>query len=171
MRIAWIVLALAACGPKVSPQPARIDEDLGAHDQPATTDEAPEAAARPVAPAGKGARTGTIARDRLEAVLAQGLPLFLRQFEVAPKKRGERFVGWQVVQIDPNSSLAEVDVAPGDVLLSINGKPLSRPEELMAVWDALRGENAIEAKLWRGDAQLILRFQIEPQVAPSAPKP
>src|SRR5689334_17732811 len=36
------------------------------------------------APPGKGLRTGTIARDRLIAVLDAGPAVFLRQFEVTP---------------------------------------------------------------------------------------
>ena len=159
-----IALALAACGPKVSPGPVSYDEDL-----PSTAPAAPAvselAKPRPVAPPGKGARTGTIARDRLIAILNAGPGTFLRQLEVAPKLEGERFVGWQLVQlVDQGSPLYDVDLVPGDVLLALNGNPISRPDQLQTVWDSLRTANEVTAQLWRGDTQLTLAFAIEPRL-------
>lgn len=167
-----IVMALVAlmappgCGPKVSPAPPSFDEDLGPRrvaDVP--PDDPLLVAERPLAPAGKGLRSGTIARDRLLAVLDAGPPSFLRQLEVAPRMSGERFVGWELVQlVDPKSPLIEVDVAPGDVLLTINGKQVSRPDQLQLVWDSLRTANELTAQLWRGAGKLTLEFAIEPRL-------
>jgi S1-C subfamily serine protease len=79
---------------------------------------------------------------------------------------GNRFVGWQLVQLlDRKGPLVGVDVVPGDVLLAVNGKPLSRPDQLQVVWDSLRTANAISAELWRGNAKLELSFTIDPPVA------
>jgi hypothetical protein len=163
-----IALMLAvACGPKVDPQRPGVDEDLPREQtvsQPAT----PAAVApRPEAPAGKGMRTGRIERARLIAVLDHGPGEFLRQLEVTPHMEGDRFVGWQLVQlIDRAGPLADVDVVPGDVLLAVNGQPLSRPDQLQTVWDSLRGANEVVADLWRGNAKLQLRFAIEPRAGP-----
>jgi len=163
------VMALAwACGPKVSSTPRTIDDDL---EPRATASVAPAEPAQPsdeqrvVAPPGKGLRTGTIARARLVAVLDAGPATFLRQLEVAPRLSGDRFVGWQLVQLlDHSGPLHDVDLVPGDVLLAINGKPLSRPEQLQTVWDSLRTANEVTAQLWRGDGKLELHFTIEPPV-------
>jgi S1-C subfamily serine protease len=173
MRAVWLAivmvlmaLAPAGCGPKVSPAPPAFDEDLG----PRRVADVPPgdpllAAERPIAPAGKGLRTGTIARDRLLAVLDAGPPSFLRQLEVAPKMSGERFVGWELVQlVDARSPLFDVDVVPGDVLLTINGKQISRPDQLQTVWDSLRTANELTAQLWRGTGKLTLEFAIEPRL-------
>jgi type II secretory pathway component PulC len=120
---------------------------------------------RSVAPPGKGARTGTIARDRLLAVLNAGPGSFLRQFEVTARLAGERFVGWQLVQLlDRAGPLTTVDLLSGDVLLAINGNRLSRPDELQTMWDSLRTANQLNAHLWRGDMKFDLHFTIEPQV-------
>jgi S1-C subfamily serine protease len=51
---------------------------------------------------------------------------------------------------------------PGDVLLAINGKPVSRPDQLQALWDSLRTANEVAAQLSRGDLALELRFAIDP---------
>jgi S1-C subfamily serine protease len=174
MRLAVVpALLLLACGPKVEPRSAAsFDEDLPRQETaPAGDSTAPivEAAPRPVAAPGKGLRTGTIARDKLIAVLDAGPGMFLRQMELAPKLSGERFVGWELVQvIDHAGPLHDVDLVPGDVLLAVNGKPLSRPDQLQTVWDSLRTSNSLSAQLWRGDAQFQLEFAIDPPVAPLA---
>lgn len=164
--VAAAALALAACAPKVAPAPPSFDEDL----PPRRVSDVPPGdpllvAERPVAPPGQGLRTGTIARARLVAVLDAGPPSFLRQLEVAPKLQGDRFIGWELVQlVDRGSPLYDVDVAPGDVLLSVNGRQLSRPDQLQALWDSLRTANEVTAQLWRGGAKLELAFAIEPRL-------
>lgn len=169
---ALLCLALLACGPKVDPQNPSFDDDLGGKREApngATTAATPQAAPaapapeRPVAPVGKGLRSGTIERARLVAVLDSGPGAFLRQLEVTPRMDGERFVGWQLVQlIDRTGPLVDIDVAPGDVLLAINGKPISRPDQLETVWESLRTANELDADLWRGKDKLRLSFTIDP---------
>ena len=169
MRPALLALLLAACGPKVSTQPSTFDEELGSRRTAAAAEEPAGEPARPVAAPGKGLRTGTIARDRLIAVLDAGPATFLRQVEVTPRMNGDRFVGWQLVQLlDRSGPLVDVDVVPGDVLLAINGKPLSRPDQLQTVWDSLRTANSVTAQLWRGEAKFALEFAVEPPVATPA---
>ncbi len=164
LLLSMVFIPWAACAPKVATTPSTLDEDLGARARPADP-QAPVVAERPLAPPGKGMRSGTISRQRLIAVLDAGPGTFLRQLEVAPKKTGERFVGWELVQLlDRMSPLFDVDVVPGDVLLAINGKPVSRPDQLQTVWDSLRTANQLTAQLWRGDTQLTLEFAIEPQL-------
>jgi type II secretory pathway component PulC len=166
MRAGLLALVALACGPKVSNAPRAIDDDLEARETAAAVQAAaPSGAPRVVAPPGKGLRTGTIARDRLVATLDAGPAMFLRQLEVAPHMAGDRFVGWQLVQlIDHTGPLHDLDLVPGDVLLAINGKPLARPEQLQTVWDSLRTANEIAAQMWRGAGKLELRFTIEPPV-------
>ena len=173
MRAALLALLIAACGPKSEPKGpgTGFDEDLGAKPV-ATETAAPAEVVRPEAPAGKGERTGTIARAKLLAVLDGGPGNFLRQIEISPRMDGQRFVGWQLVQVvDHTGPLHDVDVAPGDVLLAINGKPLSRPDQLQTVWDGLRTANTLTAQLWRGNAKFELQFAIDPPVTSPAPAP
>jgi len=153
---------LVACAPKVQPK-TPVDEDLS-NAQVAPAEQAPQAP-RTEAPAGKGLRTGTIDRAKLVAVLDSGPGMFLRELEVTPRMDGDRFVGWQLVQLlDHQSPLVDVDVVPGDVLLAINGQPLSRPDQLQTLWDSLRTANELTADLWRGPGKVTLRFAIQPIV-------
>lgn len=164
MRRALLCLTLAACGPKVDPNQPAFVSDLDEREKPAAPAPAVDSP-RPVAPPGKGLRTGTIERARLIAVLDSGPGAFLRQLEVTPRMDGQRFVGWQLVQlIDQAGPLHDIDVVPGDVLLAVNGKPISRPDQLQTVWDSLRTANELDADLWRGNAKLTLSFAIEPKV-------
>jgi len=171
MRVALLAL-LVACGPKVQPaNPSPFDEDVAQHkaDEPiANTVPNEVAMERPVAPPGKGLRTGTITRDRLIAVLDAGPGPFLNQFEVTARMSGDRFVGWELVQLlKPNNTtnmLYDIDLVPGDVLLTINGKPISRPDQLQTVWDSLRTANEVVAELWRGKTALKLDFLVEPRL-------
>lgn len=157
---------LAACAPRVAVPPPSFEEEL----EPRRVADVPPddpliAAPRPEVPAGHRARTGTIARARLDAVLDAGPPAFLRQLEVAPRMAGERFIGWELVQlVDRQSPLASVDVRPGDVLLSVNRQQISRPDQLRALWDSLRAANELTAQLWRGAGKLELAFAIEPRL-------
>ncbi len=153
-------LALVACGLKADPQSPAFDRDLESSPAVAPT------ASRPAPPPAVGhVRTGTIDRARLVAVLDSGPGVFLRQLEVTPQMDGDRFVGWQLVQLlDTTGPLTALDVAPGDVLLAVNGQPLSRPDQLQAVWDSLRTANRLDAELARGNATLHLAFDIEPKL-------
>jgi S1-C subfamily serine protease len=171
MRAGLLALAVLSCAPKVSTAPRPLDQDLDVAAGQTASEAAVAPAAGPsgppraVAPPGKGLRTGTITRAHLLAVLDAGPATFLRQLEVAPHMSGDRFVGWQLVQLlDHTGPLHDVDLLPGDVLLAVNGKPLSRPEQLQVLWDSLRTANAVTAQLWRGSQQLELRFSIDPPV-------
>ncbi len=151
MRALLCLAFLGACGPKVDPKSPELDEDI----QSRTTESAPKPVEqpRPEAPPGKGLRTGTIERVRgwSRCCSTPVLRAFLRQLEVTPRMNGNRFVGWQLVQvIDRTGPLVDVDVVPGDVLLAVNGKPLSRPDQLQSV-DSLRTANELRAQLWRGE--------------------
>jgi len=170
MRAGLLALVVLACSPRTPTTPRAYDDDLEPRAAPVAAPAAQPEAPRPVAPPGKGLRTGTIARAHLVAVLDAGPGMFLRQLEVAPHLAGDRFIGWQLVQLlDRTGPLHDVDLVPGDVLLAVNGKSVSRPEQLQSLWDSLRTANDVTAQLWRGSQKLELRFAIDPPVASPAP--
>ena len=162
---ALLLCLLVACGPKVSTKSPTFDEDLGKQEAaPAPAD--PLTMERPVAPPGKGLRSGTIARDKLVSVLDAGPGMFLRQFEVTARMSGDRFVGWELVQLVGTNAnpLYDVDLQPGDVLLTVNGQPIAKPDQLQTVWDGLRTADNVTAQLWRGQSKLTLEFSVEPKL-------
>jgi hypothetical protein len=168
MRWTLLVLILAAaCGPKVTTDPSPYEEDDPAAGAPVENAQ-PTWEELPVAEVGPGAREGTIERAKLDAILDAGPGAVLRHFEVAAEHVGNRFLGWRLVAVDPkHRGFDGVDLLPGDVLVALNGRSVSRPDELQAVWDSLRTADAIIADLRRGEARFSLRWAIvTPEAAP-----
>jgi hypothetical protein len=163
MRLLLVaVLAAAGCAPKVvvGPEPPDQDDPRAAAPEPARE---PTWAERPVAPSTPRAREGTIARAALLAVLDAGPPAVLQHVEVAAELEGRRFRGWRLVAIDPeHRRFDDVDLEPGDVLVAINGRPLSHPEHLRDLFVQLRSAEVIVADLRRGAGRLQLRWIVTP---------
>jgi S1-C subfamily serine protease len=176
--IATFLLAVAACGAKVKvdPMPGEMD-DPAAGDPRASMERAPEhgsiaiAPAAPVktAPAGPGVRSMSVARASVDAALDAGPGAFLRGFEVAAVLDQGKFVGWRLVRvIEGEHRFDGLDLQPGDVLLDVNGMPVSQPDQLAALFDSLRGANQIVVDLARGNASFQLKLTI---AATSPPHP
>lgn len=179
MRAAWFVLVLAACGPRVDPRSPFDDEDPRATLPGAATagdgdDGDGDARARPAAapaPRGPVVREGAIARATLTATLDANPGELLRCFEVAAVERAGKFAGWRLVRfVHGCDRFAGVDLAIGDVLVSVNGRALVRPTDLEQLWKELYTAEAIVAELRRGDQPVTLRFAVTPAAAaPAAP--
>lgn len=106
------------------------------------------------------AHEGTIARAELDAVLELGVGRFLQRVSTEPHLEGGRFVGHRVIEL--RSELFEgVDLRPGDTLLQVNGMPIERPEQALAVWNALRVASELTIDVLRDGERRQLRFAIE----------
>lgn len=126
---ALAALALCACG-GASPRPA----------SPSAT------AARAQAPA-KAAAAGTTAaaarrtlrRSAVDAVVQQGLGVFLQRIELddQPVFVAGKFHGFRVVKLRDPSFWQGVDLQPGDVVTSVNGFPIERPEQAQTAFESL----------------------------------
>lgn len=164
--LAALILAALGCGPKVNMEPSPFEEDDPSAGAPIENKQ-PTWEELPVAEVGPGVREGTIDRAALVAVLDAGPGAVLRHFEVAAEHDGDKFLGWRLVAVDPkHRGFDGVDLQPGDVLVALNGRSVSRPDELQAVWDGLRTADAIVADLRRGEGKLQLKWTITPAPAP-----
>jgi S1-C subfamily serine protease len=145
-------LALAACG-SAPPASSGVEQV----EQP---DDAREAAAEsaPGADSATSPRDGKIARADLNRVLDAGPGAFLARAEVKARLDKGQFRGWQVVR----SPYSKIDIVPGDVLLSINGRTLEHPVDLERLWRDLRAANAIDVDVDRGGRKFALRFSVVP---------
>lgn len=172
MRQVCLVLALAACGPKVDTR-SPFDEDdprsRAARDAEAAratqVDAAPEPAA--AAPAGPAVREGKIERAVLTATLDAQPGELLQCFEVAAVEHGGKFAGWRLVRFIQRCGdrFAGLDLAVGDVLVSVNGRVIVKPTDLADLWAELYKTDVIVAELRRGTSPLVLRFDVVPPVA------
>jgi S1-C subfamily serine protease len=146
-------VALAACvsrAPPANPGVEQVEEPDDARAAAADTAPGADVATSP--------RDGKIARADLHRVLDAGPGAFLARAEVKARLDKGQFRGWQVVR----SPYSKIDIVPGDVLLSINGRTLEHPVDLERLWRDLRAANAIDVDVDRGGRKFALRFSVVP---------
>jgi hypothetical protein len=117
---------------------------------PAMSDPAPSAKPAEPAPASVRPRPGqpAVTRSALLAVLERGPGAFLhdlfQRVDVEAHFEGGAFAGWQIVALDETADhLDAVGLDVGDVVKTINGYGIERPEYLSAIFAELRDADAI----------------------------
>jgi hypothetical protein len=107
------------------------------------------------------ARTGVIARGELVPVLEGGLGRYLQNVETEPVFHQGAFVGFRIVSFFPGDlEYASLDLRRGDIVTHVNGRSIERPEQAIAVWEALRTASDLVVLYRRGNEELALRFRI-----------
>lgn len=115
----------------------------------------------PVAVVKERRSSGTIARAALVAVLDAAPGRFLAHVDTEPHFVQGRFHGWMLASFFPGDTrFDEVDLQAGDVVLSVNGRSIERPDQLMQVWDAMRRERALIIVVERDGVPRQLRYEI-----------
>lgn len=101
----------------------------------ATSATSPKAEAEPTP------RPGHLPRAAVLATLSQGLGAFLGQLDTEPVLVSGRFRGWRIVRLaekDPQKPFWKgVDLGPGDIVTSVNGRPIERPEQALTAFQSL----------------------------------
>lgn len=104
---------------------------------------------------------GRIHRTELDPIIEAGLGRFLQGVETEPALEDGRFVGFRLISLYPSDErLSAVDLEPGDVIVSVNGQPIERPEQALRVWNGLRVVSELLIEYRRGDEPRQLRFEI-----------
>lgn len=104
---------------------------------------------------------GVIARAELVPVLDGGLGRFLQNVQTEPTFHQGAFVGFRIVSLFPGEpAFASLDLRPGDTVTRINGKPIERPEQAVAVWEELRTASDLIVDYRRNGEAHALRFAI-----------
>jgi len=137
----------------------------GPRTEPEIAFEAPSAPLPPAPPpdpaaAAPGRAPGTLQRAELRAELDAGLGRFLQRVELEPELEHGRFRGWRIVALRPQAFWAGVDLAPGDVVLSVNGMPIERETEAFAAFEALRSAKSLTVSYLRGGKARSLTYAI-----------
>lgn len=106
-------------------------------------------------------RSGVISRADLVPVLDQGLGRFLQNVETEPAFYKGAFVGFRILSLFPGEpAFASLDLRPGDTVTRVNGRPIERPEQAVAVWEELRTATDLVVQYRRNGEPLSLRFKI-----------
>jgi len=103
------------------------------------------AAASAVAPAASAAPPASppgahaLARADVHAAVAKGLGAFLQRVDLdsQPVMAGGKFHGFRIAAFHDGAFWKGVDLRPGDVVTSVNGFPIERPEQAQAAFDSL----------------------------------
>ena len=106
-------------------------------------------------------RKGVITRTELVPVLDEGLGRFLQNVQTEPEFHKGAFVGFRIVSLFPGEpAYASLDLRPGDTVTRINGRPIERPEQAIAVWEELRTASVLVVDYRRDGEPQALRFAI-----------
>lgn len=140
VRLALVVLVLGGCGS--APPPAPVAPVAVAPPPPVEI-------AEPV-----------IRRAALDEVLDAGLGAFLGRVSTEPSLDGNHFVGFRLVALRDASLFEGVDLRPGDVILTVNGQSIERPDDAFTAWTGLRVASEITLAVLRDGERRDLRFPI-----------
>lgn len=127
-------LALVACGAGAAPSHAVAPE--------------PKAAAAPSVPSTPLAKDAAVlARTSVKAAIAQGLGVLLQHVDLSdqPMLVGGKFHGFRIAELRDAPFWQGVDLMAGDVVTSVNGFPIERPEQAQKAFESL--ESARELRV------------------------
>lgn len=121
-----LVAGMTACGGSAAPR--------------AATPPSPSPGAIAATTAGPATTDRGLSRSAVKAVVARGLGAFLQRIELAdePVFLGGRFHGFRIAAFNDPAFWAGVDLKVGDVVTSVNGMPIERPEQALAAFDSLQ---------------------------------
>ncbi len=85
-------------------------------------------------------------------IKGEGLASILMQAAATPVLRKGEQIGYRLTDIDPNSVFEAVGLTNGDLVLEIDGMPLSDPRRSVEVLRYAKGLDVFTVKLVRGKA-------------------
>src|SRR4051794_6403927 len=97
---------------------------------PTASASTPARASSPVPP-------GHLARGAVVDTLSRGFGAFLARLQIEPALTEGRFHGWRIVGFAEGDPLAQAGLSPGDVVTSVNARPIERPEQALACFQSL----------------------------------
>jgi S1-C subfamily serine protease len=117
----------------------------------------PQGSARP-----EPARPRHLPRAAVLATVSQGLGAFLGRLDTEPVLVGGRFRGWRIVRLADHDPLWNgVDLQPGDVVTSVNGRPIERPEQALTAFQSLSADPQLRVSYERNGQPRELTYVID----------
>ncbi len=117
----------------------------------------------PAAVGGPIVRTGpgsfTLDRSARDALI-DGAGDLMRSVAVRPEKVGDDVVGLRIATLKPGTALDALGVHAGDVLLSLDGIPLTSPDRMLEAYARVRTEERVRVAVLREGRQLQLDYEV-----------
>lgn len=150
---------------KLREQVARLEQRLQARGSPTSRPTAADKAL--IDPYAAGSRLATGVRRlgpghwrvRRSAITRTGL---LRSARIVPAMQAGKPEGFKLYAIRPGSLLWRMGLRNGDVVLRVNGKHVTRPDEALRVYSMLRHARKVELTIRRRGKERILRYTLVP---------
>jgi general secretion pathway protein C len=108
-------------------------------------------------------RTGndSFALDRAARdALIDGASDLMRSVAVRPEKQGDDVVGLRIAMLKPGTPLDALGVRAGDVLVSLDGIPLTSPDRMLQAFARVRTEERVRVVIQRDGRQQQLDYQV-----------
>lgn len=80
---------------------------------------------------------GQIDRKQLSTIVDAGLGRMLQFVKLAPVMEGKTFLGFRIEEM-PQHASTTLGLRQGDIIMRVNGSPISKPTEAFQVWNSLR---------------------------------
>jgi len=97
-----------------------------------------------------------ILRSELRRHVKRGAGYLLSKVRVRAAFHKSRFFGWRVLSYRGPGKKVQI----GDIVTRINGKPIERDYQFIAVWNDLAKHDTLVVKLVRGGKPMVLRYKI-----------
>jgi type II secretory pathway component PulC len=120
------------------------------------------ALASPAAESVSGAPERTLSSSAVRNAVAQGLGAFLQHVELDDKPvfvEG-RFRGFRIKVLRDAAFWSGVDLKPGDVVTSVNGLPIERPEQALRAFESLQSSSELRVSYERAGEPRELLYPI-----------
>lgn len=102
----------------------------------------------------------TFGPDFREKLLRDPLQL-MRYMTLAPQSQGGQLQGFRVNPGSDASLFNALGLQPGDLLVAVDGIPVSDTPQMMALTSRLQSASAVEVELLRGNEKIIISLEME----------
>ncbi len=104
-----------------------------------------------------------LSREQFNQVYREGPQRFIAGLHVKPVVKDGRFLGYKLTDFESNSPMkGGTYIQKGDVILSVNGRSLEKPDQFMKTWQMLRTAKVLEVRVYREDHTFTVRWHIAP---------
>lgn len=120
-----------------------------------------QASASPAAGASSGGEilTYNVRRDVVEQSLSD-LASVMSEVRVEPYFSGGKPDGFRVSQIQPGSLLTSMGFRNGDIVQSVNGRPITTAEDAMRLYGAMKGSTSFQVGMIRNNRPTTIRIRV-----------
>lgn len=103
-----------------------------------------------------------LVRSNVKGVVSQGLGAFLQLVELddQPAVLDGKFRGFRIAALHSARFWSGVDLKAGDVVTSVNGLPIERPEQAQAAFDSLATASELRVSYDRDGQPHVLVYKI-----------